>query len=83
MISCREYSCVLGCFIFCQQENQQTENVLSLRSGKGATLPCAAHAVIPYVLAVRKQMQAKDMFSLRYRLRLNRNPDCGIYVVNF
>ena len=83
MISCREYSCVLGCFIFCQQENQQTENVLSLRSGKGATLPCAAYAVIPYVLAVRKQMHAKVMFSLRYHLWSNRKPDCGIYVVKF
>ena len=32
-----------------------TENVASLRSVKGATLPCAAYAAIPCGLAVRKQ----------------------------
>ncbi|PWM65551.1 MAG: hypothetical protein DBX61_09950 [Clostridiales bacterium] len=41
--------------MLCQQENQQTENVPSLRSDKGATPPCAAYAAIPCVLAVRKQ----------------------------
>ena len=37
------------------EENCPTENVSSLRSVKGATLPCAAKATIPCVLAVRKQ----------------------------
>ena len=32
-----------------------TEHVSSLRSVKGATLPCTAYAVIPCVLAVRRQ----------------------------
>ena len=32
-----------------------TENVSSLRSVKGATLPCAAYAAIPCGLAVCKQ----------------------------
>ena len=32
-----------------------TENVSSLRSVKVATPPCTAYAVIPYVLAFRKQ----------------------------
>ena len=37
------------------EENCMTENVASLRSVKGATLPCAAYAAIPCGLAVRKQ----------------------------
>ena len=37
------------------EENCPTENVSSLRSVKGATLPCAAYAAIPCGLAVRKQ----------------------------
>ena len=37
------------------EENCPTENVASLCSVKGATLPCAAYAAIPCVLAVRKQ----------------------------
>ena len=37
------------------EENCPTENVSSLCSVKGATLPCAAYAAIPCVLAVRKQ----------------------------
>ena len=37
------------------EKNCLTENVSSLRSVKGATLPCAAYAAIPCVLAVRKQ----------------------------
>ena len=37
------------------EENCPTENVSSLRSVKGATLPCAAYAAIPCGLAVCKQ----------------------------
>ena len=37
------------------EENCPTENVASLRSVKVATPPCTAYAVIPCVLAVRKQ----------------------------
>jgi hypothetical protein len=37
------------------EENCPTENVSSLRSVKGATLPCDACASIPCGLAVRKQ----------------------------
>ena len=37
------------------EENCTTENVSSLRSVKGATLPCDACASIPCGLAVRKQ----------------------------
>lgn len=37
------------------EENCSTENVSSLRSVKGATLPCDACASIPCGLAVRKQ----------------------------
>ena len=37
------------------EENCMTVNVSSLRSVKVATPPCAAHAAIPCVLAVRKQ----------------------------
>ena len=37
------------------EENCTTENVSSLRSVKGATLPCAAYAAIPCGLAVCKQ----------------------------
>ena len=37
------------------EENCPTENVASLCSVKGASLPCAAYAAIPCVLAVRKQ----------------------------
>ena len=37
------------------EENCPTENVASLCSVKGATLPCDACASIPCVLAVRKQ----------------------------
>ena len=55
ILSCREYSCVLRSFILCQQENQQIENIPSLRSDKVATPPCAVYAAIPCVLAVRKQ----------------------------
>ena len=36
-------------------ENCSTENVASLRSVKGATLPCDACTSIPCGLAVRKQ----------------------------
>ena len=37
------------------EENCPTENVSTLRSVKGATLPCAAYAAIPCGLAVRKR----------------------------
>jgi len=37
------------------EENCPTENVSSLRSVKGATLPCAAYAAIPCGLAVCKR----------------------------
>ena len=37
------------------EENCPTENVSTLRSVKGATLPCDACASIPCGLAVRKQ----------------------------
>ena len=37
------------------EESRMTENVASLRSVKGATLPCDACASIPCGLAVRKQ----------------------------
>ena len=37
------------------RKNCPTENVSSLRSVKGATLPCAAYAAIPCGLAVCKQ----------------------------
>jgi hypothetical protein len=37
------------------EENCPTENVSSLRSVKGATLPCDACVSIPCGLAVRKQ----------------------------
>ena len=37
------------------EENCPTENVASLCSVKGATLPCAAYAAIPCGLAVCKQ----------------------------
>ena len=37
------------------EENCQTENVSSLRSVKGATLPCDACSSIPCGLAVREQ----------------------------
>ena len=37
------------------EENCPTENVSTLRSVKGATLPCAAYAAIPCGLAVCKQ----------------------------
>ena len=37
------------------EENCPTEHVSSLRSVKGATLPCAAYAAIPCGLAVCKQ----------------------------
>ena len=37
------------------EENCSTEHVSSLRSVKGATLPCDACASIPCGLAVRKQ----------------------------
>ncbi len=53
MLPFRKYSCVLQSLILCQPENQQTENVPSLRSNKAP--PCAAYAAIPCVLTVRKQ----------------------------
>ncbi len=48
--------CVLRSFIHGPAEkNCLTENVPSLRSARGAALPCDAKASIPCVLAVRKQ----------------------------
>ena len=45
------------------ERNCMTENVSSLRSVKGATLPCAAYAAIPCGLAVCKQHEM--MFAAR------------------
>ena len=50
------------------EENCPTENVSSLRSVKGATLPCVAYAAIPYGLAVRKQHEMLFAASKVYKL---------------
>ena len=55
ILSCREYRASCGALFPVGRENCPTENVSSLRSVKGATLPCAAKAAIPCGLAVRKQ----------------------------
>ena len=55
ILSCREYRASCGALFPVGRENCPTENVSSLRSVKGATLPCDACASIPCGLAVRKQ----------------------------
>jgi hypothetical protein len=50
------------------EENCPTENVSSLRSVKGATLPCDAYAAIPCGLAVRKQHEMLFAASKVYKL---------------
>ena len=55
ILSCREYRASCGALFPVGRENCPTENVSSLRSVKGATLPCAAYAAIPCGLAVCKQ----------------------------
>ena len=55
ILSYREYRASCGASFSVSRKNCQTENVSSLRSVKGATLPCDACASIPCGLAVRKQ----------------------------
>ena len=55
ILSCREYVRPAELHSRSAEENCPTENVSSLRSVKGATLPCDACASIPCGLAVRKQ----------------------------
>ena len=50
------------------EKNCLTENVSSLRSVKGATLPCDACASIPCGLAVRKQHEMLFAASKVYKL---------------
>ena len=53
------------------EETCMTENVSSLRSVKGATLPCDACASIPCGLAVREQQMKiqRQGFARSYRIR--------------
>lgn len=65
-------SCVLGRFIPGRQRKDcLTENVSSLCSVKGATLPCDACASIPCGLAVREQQVKiqRQGFARSYRIR--------------
>ena len=55
ILSYREYVRPAELHFRSAEENCTTENVSSLRSVKGATLPCDACASIPCGLAVRKQ----------------------------
>ena len=55
ILSYREYVRPAELHSLSAEENCPTENVSSLRSVKGATLPCDACASIPCGLAVRKQ----------------------------
>ena len=55
ILSYREYVRPAELYSRSAEENCPTENVSTLRSVKGATLPCAAYAAIPCVLAVRKR----------------------------
>ena len=55
ILSYREYRASCGASFSVSRKNCMTSNVASLRSVKGATLPCDACASIPCGLAVRKQ----------------------------
>ena len=55
ILSCREYVRPAELHSRSAEENCPTENVSSLRSVKGVTLPCDAWASIPCGLAVRIQ----------------------------
>ena len=55
ILSYREYVRAGSLHSWSAEKNCTTENVSSLRSVKGATLPCDACASIPCGLAVRKQ----------------------------
>ena len=68
ILSCREYRASCGALFPVGRENCPTENVSSLRSVKGATLPCDACASIPCGLAVRKQHEMLFAASKVYKL---------------
>ena len=61
VLSYREYVRPAELHSLSAEESRMTENVASLRSVKVATPPCTAYAVIPCVLAVRRQQVAKKV----------------------
>ena len=60
ILSYREYVRPAELHSLSAEENCPTENVASLCSVKGATLPCDACASIPCVLAVRKRFENRS-----------------------
>lgn len=71
MLSYREYVRPAELHSRSAEETCMTENVSSLRSVKGATLPCDACASIPCGLAVREQQVKiqRQGFARSYRIR--------------
>ena len=73
----REYRASCGASFSVSRKNCLTENVASLRSVKGATLPCDACASIPCGLAVCKQHKmlfAASKFALQNRSNKSQFP---------